>query len=237
MDLKILQDIGFTESEVKIYLALLELGESTAKAILEKTNLYNSVLHSSLNRLIAKGFVSYIYKGRMRYYCAAEPQIIQDYLSEKQKQLDVVMPYLLEHSANKREIFKVDIFEGYKGVMNLLLHLIKDSKKGEEFLFFPPNVPELNEDIQKFYTKYDIKRKSKGLVTKGIVFALQKKYFEKRKYLKIKYVDFPIPSDISICGNKMAMISFKDKPRGILIDCEEIVTQHRNFFNSIWNLK
>lgn len=45
MDTQILEDIGLTNAEIKVYIALLELGTSTAGPIIEKTGLQNSVVH------------------------------------------------------------------------------------------------------------------------------------------------------------------------------------------------
>ena len=60
MDTKILEDIGLTNAEIKVYLALLELGSSTAGHILEKSGLQNSVVHMTLHKLIDKGFITFI---------------------------------------------------------------------------------------------------------------------------------------------------------------------------------
>ena len=49
MNTEILEDLGLTQSEIKTYLTLLELGSSTAGPILEKSNLQNSVVSSNIN--------------------------------------------------------------------------------------------------------------------------------------------------------------------------------------------
>ena len=54
MDTKILEDIGLSNAEIKVYLTLLELGTSTAGPILEKSGLQNSVVHMTLNKLIER---------------------------------------------------------------------------------------------------------------------------------------------------------------------------------------
>jgi len=72
MDTQILEDIGLTNSEIKTYMALLELGSSTAGTILEKSRLQNSVLHRALNTLIGKGIVTYILEGKKKVYQATE---------------------------------------------------------------------------------------------------------------------------------------------------------------------
>ena len=68
MDTSVFEDFGLTGTQIKVYLALLELGESTAGPILKSTGLQNSVLYAALEKLVGKGFASYILKGKRRHY-------------------------------------------------------------------------------------------------------------------------------------------------------------------------
>lgn len=64
MDITVLEDIGLSKSEVKVFVTILELGESKAGKIIEASNLQSSSVYNSINSLINKGFVSYIKKGQ-----------------------------------------------------------------------------------------------------------------------------------------------------------------------------
>ena len=59
MNTKILEDLGLTKSEIKVYLALLELGSSSAGDILKKANIHNSVFHFTI-KLTCKGDKKYL---------------------------------------------------------------------------------------------------------------------------------------------------------------------------------
>ena len=52
MDLSILEDLGLTHAEIKVYVALLELGSSTAGPLINKSQLHNSVVHRAITSLI-----------------------------------------------------------------------------------------------------------------------------------------------------------------------------------------
>lgn len=235
MDTKILEDIGLTQGEIKVYLALLELGPSTAGAILEKANIQNSVFHFCVNRLIEKGLVSYVKKNKFRIYQAANPDNFLTYLKDKEKQVENLLPKLKEKQKFSKDKQEVELFEGLKGIITLMNILIDDSKKGDKFLFFAPEL-EKSEEIQKFYKQYDVKRKAKGLITKGIAPKNLKPLFVKRTYLKMKYLDFPVPANTGICNNKMAIISWDKKPTGVLIHSKHIVEKQKEFFNSLWKI-
>jgi len=135
MDTSILEDIGLTKAEIKVYLALLELGSSTAGPVIEKTGLQNSVVHMTLHKLVEKGFVSFIKKGKIRHYQPTDPRHIIDFIEEKKKRFVTLLPQLLAKQKVK-EKQEAEIYEGFKGFKTMLYEFIKDVKPGDEYLFF-----------------------------------------------------------------------------------------------------
>ncbi|MBW2971837.1 hypothetical protein KY359_02260 [Candidatus Woesearchaeota archaeon] len=234
MNTKILEDLGLTKSEIKVYLALLELGSSTAGQILKRARTQNSVLHFALNNLIEKGLVTYVKKGKARVYQSAEPETLISYVEDRKKQLKTLIPDLKERQAFAKEREEVEIFEGIRGVQTSLYMLIEGARPRDKFLFFSADVEERNEENQKFYTRFDAKRKEMRLDVRGIAPLKLKRLFEKRKHLKMKYVRFPIPENTGICKDKMVIISWSRTPRAILIKSEQIVKKQREFFEQVW---
>lgn len=233
MDTKILEDIGLTQGEIKVYMALLEAGSSTAGEILKRANIQNSVFHFNINRLIEKGLVSYMKMNKFRVYKAADPENFMTYLKDKEAQIKEILPKLKEKQQQAKVTQEVEMFEGIKGIITLLNTLIEDAKRGDEFLFFAPELS-TSEEIQKFYEMYDIKRHARGLIIKGIAPKKLKPLFQKRKHIKMKYTDMPLPSNTGICDDKIALISWDEKPSGVLITSKHIVDKQKEFFHSMW---
>ena len=236
MDLSILEDIGLSRGEIKVYLSLLETGLTKVGIIIEKSNLASSAVHNSINSLIEKGFVSYIKKGKIKYYKAVPPKQLIDFIEDKKNKILQIIPELEVKQKLEKDEQEAEIFEGIKGILRMLSLLIENSKKGDEYLFFVINVEEKNEEIQKFFKQYDIKRKNKGLIIKGLAPKDLKNLFIKRKLLRMRYTNFPIPSNISICNEKIALFSWGEKPVGYLIKSKQISDMYKEFFNQIWRL-
>lgn len=235
MDTSILEDLGLTKGEIKVYIILLELGTTKVGSVIEKSGMASSAVHNSINTLIDKGLVSYIKKGKIKFYQAVQPKQLIDFIEEKKREVLKILPELEIKQKLAREKQEADIFEGTKGIIAMLNLLIENVKKGDEYLFFAINVREQNEEIQKFFLKYDLKREDKGLTVKGLAPKDLKRLFAKRKILLMKYTDFPIPSNVSICKDRIAFFSWGDKPVGYLIKSEQISGIYREFFNHIWN--
>ena len=96
MDERIFQELGLTENESKVYLALLELGPSLAGTVSKKTGIHRRNIYDITERLIKKGLVGYILKNNRRLFEASNPNRLKDILSEKQKALDENLGYLNE---------------------------------------------------------------------------------------------------------------------------------------------
>ena len=235
MDTKILENIGLTKNEIKVYLALLEEGPSTAGKILKKAEIHNSVFHFNINRLIEKGLVSYLKKGKFKVYQAAEPDNFLTYLHDKEKEVQNILPELKARQNFAPEKMEAEIYRGLKGIMTAMNSLIEKAKKNEEFLFFSTQREENSEEIQKFYERYDAKRKEKGLITKGIAPTKLKDLFLQRKYLQMKYTNIPLPTNTGICGEKMVLISWGKNPQAVLIHSAEIVRKEKEFFHAFWD--
>ena len=60
-----LKSIGLTEGEIKIYLALLELGSSSIGQIIKRSGISGSKTYEVLDRLSQKGLISAILKNNV----------------------------------------------------------------------------------------------------------------------------------------------------------------------------
>lgn len=239
MDTSILEDLGLSKGEIKVYLVMLGLGETKVGQVIEKSAMASSAVHNSINSLIDKGLVSYIKRGKIKFYQAVPPKQLIDFIEEKKKKVLEILPELESKQKKSREKQEAEIFEGRKGIMAMLNLQIEDTKKGDEYLFFAvitgKGNEEENKEIQDFFIQYDIKRKAKGLSIKGLAPKEIKKLFIKRKILKVKYTNFPIPSNTSICNDKIAFFSWGEKPIGYLIKSKQISEMYGQFFHKVWN--
>jgi len=236
MDISILEDLGLSKGEIKTYLALLSLGATKVGPVIEKSNMASSAVHNALHALIDKGLASYIKKGKIKLYQPASPKYIAKFIEQKKDRFLEILPELEIKEKRQKEKQEAEVFEGIKGVTTMLNLFIEDTKKGEEFLFFAADTPNLNKEIQEFFEKYDFKRKEKGLYVRGLAPKNLKPLFEnRRKILHMRYPDFPIPKSIGIVRDRIEITCWQEKPVGYLIRSKEIADSYRELFNDIWD--
>lgn len=139
VNLEILKDIGLTEGEVKAYRALLGLGESTTGPIVDESGISVSKIYGILNRLAKKGLVSYMIKGKTKYFRAADPERLLDYFREKEKtigdekkQLTQIVPLLRSQIGSLLTEETAQVFEGMRGIQTARERSLRIMKAGDE---------------------------------------------------------------------------------------------------------
>jgi len=244
METKVLEQIGLTKSEIKVYFALLELGSSSVGAILAKSKVPSSKVYLLLDRLVNKGLVTFTEKANVKYYIAESPNRILDYIDEKKQELDKekkdiqeLLPSLL---ARRHEISenKAKVFEGRKGIYSAYEDIIESLKKGEEMLYFSIGQENFEELwVRNFFKEFAIKRKSKKIFSKGIYpLELKKiitKGFKKQPLHKVKFTNFTTPTGIVIYNSKVLLLDWKNLVV-FMICSKPISDNYRKMFEELW---
>ncbi|MDD5192350.1 MAG: helix-turn-helix domain-containing protein [Candidatus Nanoarchaeia archaeon] len=246
MDTKALEAVGFTKGEVKVYLSLLKLGETTTGRIIEKSKITGSKVYEILNKLIEKGLASYIIKEKTKYFQATSPRRLLDYVNKKQeefidekKEIEHILPELELIQKTKQKIQSSQIFEGYEGVKTVFSLILDSLKPSEEYYAFSLGEELRNENIMLFLQNYHIKRIAKRIKVKIIANLSEKSLFKglyRLKGLEVRYYKDSVPLGVFIFKDYIATFTFKEKPTCFLIKSEQISNSYKNFFESLWKL-
>lgn len=241
--IKNLIEIGLTKGEAKVYVALSESGSSTVGPIVNKSKVAYSNIYDILNRLIEKGLVSFIIKNKTKYFSAAPPSNIKDYLDKKekevkeqQKSLDELIPKLekLQEIEVKQN---AEIFLGEKGLRTAYKKLYEGTTKKDEIVYFYIHNEEYAEKSNLFYNSiWDLTKnqKNRGIANK----EYKKSWFSKKaSHLKIKFSEIPIPANIDIIKDKILIASWsKETIFSILITSENLAKTLKDYFEKTWKI-
>ena len=83
MHQEIFSELGFTKSESKIYMTLLDLGTAQLSHIMEKTGMHRRNIYDSLSRLMVKGLVSFVILNNRKIFSPASPKRLVGLVEEK----------------------------------------------------------------------------------------------------------------------------------------------------------
>jgi len=246
MDTKILESVGFTKGEIRVYLSLLKLGETSTGPIIEKSKITGSKVYEILDKLIEKGLVSYIIREKTKYFQASSPKRLMDYvnkkereLSEQKKDIEKIIPSLDSIQKSTQKAQSSQIFEGYEGIKTVFNLILESLKPNEEYYAFTLGEELKTKNIMLFLQNYHQKRINRKIKVKIIAQTKERSLFKnlsKLKDLQIKYHDNPVPLGVFIFEDYVATFTFKEKPTAFLIKSEQISNSYKNFFISLWNI-
>lgn len=245
MDTSTLKEAGLTDGEIKVYLALLELGSSTTGPVIEKSHIARSIIYQILEKLMRKGLVSQITKEKTKYFQAAEPNKILEYIDEREKQLEEnkkriekLLPELLlkQKMAPKSE---TNMYLGYKGIRTAHEHLYLKLKRGEEYCYL--GVPAYQPEEQHLYWKRDHKKREKEGIIGRLLFNVDTdpEILRDRNSYKGSYARY-MPEGIK---TPACFMTFKDttiiilqSPTAIAVEIinQDIADSFQAYFEEFW---
>ncbi|MFH1649836.1 MAG: helix-turn-helix domain-containing protein [Candidatus Woesearchaeota archaeon] len=239
MDARALTDAGLTAKESEVYVALVELGSTSASGIISKTGLHRAVVYDLLGRLIEKGLASEIVQGRKKYFEAANPNRLIDILKEKEKNIRSILPNLLELSAFSEHL-EVKVYKGKQGIKAMFEEMLESRPKewlsmgsgGETFSLLPAYLNEFHQ-----------RRAENGISARGLLIRNQKAKqrgiaLAKFALTRIKYLpdSFVTPTVLNIYGDRVFLYSIgKDKaPFIIMIENSNVTKSFKEYFDWAW---
>ena len=124
---KSLEEIGLTEGEARVYIALLEVGKSSVGPVIKKSKISPSKVYDVLNRLMKKGIVTSVIGGKTRFYRALPPERLKTLLDDKrnsynemlknqEKVLTSLIPVLEFQREKDEQKEGAEILEGVRGI-------------------------------------------------------------------------------------------------------------------------
>lgn len=237
MDVSILEDLGLTNAEIKVYLALLRLGSSNSVQIIDKSGLQSSVVFRALTSLIEKGLINYNLEGKRRNYQATDPKNFLHFIDDKKRKFNEILPELVkEQNISKRK----EVATVYKGIRGLKeVYSIMRNTKGKEYNSFGGG--KQCEDLlgEDWWKNHHLKRIANKLPARQVFDETVRKAGEWNKTQKLSKVRFLSKEyqqfqETVIVGDTVAINVFTTSPYGFLIQDKVVADGYRKHFELLW---
>lgn len=237
MDTEIFEEFGLTKTEIKIYLTLLELGSSTAGAILEKSKLPNSTVHRDLNSLTERGLINFIFEGKRKIYQSTAPEHFFTFIDDKKKRFEEILPELKQKQNKSTKEESASIYKGTRGIKEVYEIMI--NTKGKEYNTFGGGP--ITSEIMGFTWWLNLhKRRVANKLSSRQVFdeSVREggKEIAKNQLTNIRYVDkeFAQFQETVIVGDCVAIAVFSQNPYAFLIKDNNVSESYRKYFELLW---
>lgn len=252
----ILKKIGLNSKETQVYLSLLELGSQPASVIGKKAHINRSTTYLVLDGLIQKGYVNEHVRADVKYFAAADPQVIvqnleqlENNIDENRKELIELLPefYALTNPLSIKPKFR--FYEGEEGVKRAMNDTLNASERlyaWSAFDSWMKSTPAL----QKYIKDYAKLRAEKYKIPVQVIVLDTP---EVRRYLLEQYPPLksnkdplmdirwspkdvaPFNNETNIYDDKVSIVSLaKNELLGFVIESHEIAQLHKSIFQMAW---
>lgn len=246
MDTKLLENIGLTEAETRVYLALVELGSTKTGVLSTKSKVSYSKIYKILYRLEQKGLVGHVVKGKVKYFKAMEPKTIIEYVNEKAKALEAQKAELqkalpeLEMLIPKDNTPEAVIYNGFKAVKNLMYGMLEEIKPGDGYHVMGAMYEEDIIGIRPFYRDFHSRRAERKISVTMLANADTKGNIEKETFKlgTIRYLPKYLMTNMHIFFyyDKVIMILWMKEPIAFHIKSKDAVKSFKTYFDTFWKM-
>ncbi|MBR9703486.1 hypothetical protein GOV10_05585 [Candidatus Woesearchaeota archaeon] len=243
----LLQQIGLSDGEQKVYLALIELGEATSGPIATKSSVSASKIYEVAGRLMKKGPVGVVDKKGVKHFRATHPKAISNYLTERKRELEAVeeeanklLPQLTAQYEEKAEETEVELKRGMKSLRNTFHNLISELKKDEEYVVIGGSLgTDAPAKFRTLLTNYHNQRAEKGIKMRMLFQNETPVLDAAKKNSQIRFLppSLQSPLQINVHGETTDLILLLNEPIIFTIKNKNVAKAFSQYFEQLWELE
>ncbi len=234
--------LEFSEKEAKVYMALSEIGQTSAGEIIKATGFHRNVVYTALDKLINRKLAFRVTRKNIAFYQITNPAQLEENARKKlevssevskalSKYLDSTIPEIKIHEGV--EVYKNFWFSAYKRLPKNSTDYVAGSI-GEKWLDFFGERD--NKKLQKL-------RVERGLVWQMVIFdkndfelELTQKYPELNKYRLVDKKSAPKEGNFNIFNDEWVILHSAVEPMIIEIRSKSLAKVFKNIFDLLWEM-
>ncbi|MCH2189277.1 hypothetical protein MK079_05630 [Candidatus Gracilibacteria bacterium] len=233
-----LVQIGMSEPQAQVYLAILENGASLTTEVAKKTGLKRTSVINYINELLQVGYLSQSLRGKRVVYIAESPEFILKKLEDQKEKFATQLPELNTLFVGGSGTTNIRYFEGKTGLRQIYQEVSTQFQPIKSFFSIEQHLSTLTVgDMDLFMA--NLKKYGNTLhdLLEDTPFARE---FMKTRLFAEKTntwlpTTFKIPIDLMVYGNCIAMISFK-KQMGVIIENMDMANFHRTVHEHLFEV-
>lgn len=227
---KVLEKLGFSQNETRVYLILNDYGSSKAGKVSKLAGMDRSSCYNAIKVLQEKGLVSYVSIGKVKWFQATEPKRLLEYLKEQEEDVKEILPELDKRHSAVKITGQVRLFKGIKGVKAVFQDIIRNAKDNCVF----GNESQLEERLPDYQPQFVRQLKEHNIFVRELV--REGRGAETNNPKATRYVPKAVESPVvtNIYADRIALIIWTEIPEAIIIENAAAAKAYRNFFDFMW---
>lgn len=241
-----LQTLGLSHKETDVYLALLKIGPGSIRDIADAAGINRGTTYEILKLLREKSMVSYLPRGKRKFFCAEPPENLLVMAQEQANQLNRVTQTLeqdivpdLNSLGPQFGSTSVRHYEGDDGIEYVLKDILRTVSHHDEKLYRVYSSKLIRKYLYRPFPNFTRQRVQKQIYVNVIAIGDggEDAPLAARKWIPTENIT-PGASYVAVYPPKCAMISLTqgDHPVAIVIESESIAEALKLSFDTLWQL-
>ena len=234
-----LRNLGLSHNEIRVYIALLKLGNSKVDGITKQVSLPRTTIYGILKSLLEKGLVSYVIMSGIKHYEATGPKRLLVKEQEKILLLKKIIPSLEEIKNTVGERPTIELYESKEGIKSVYEDILKERKT----IYGYGNTKLLFQFLEYYVPNYIKRRKKLGInflvITEKSDISIDMKSKDKEEKRQTKFIDDmeKTTTVTYMYADKISIMTLiKEHPIGVIIKNEEIYNTQKILFDFMWKI-
>lgn len=249
MDTEPLKKLGLTEGEIKVYLSLLRLGETTSGPIVDESGVSVSKVYTILNRLAKKGLVSHVIKMKTKRFIPADPDRLIVYLQEKkeemkeqERKLNEMLPLLKLEHGNALTTETAQVYNGLRGIQTARERTLKIMNKGDQMWIIGIARTPYDGFMTSYFKEYHKRRYKRGIKCRYLFNEYARKPYGKASAAyplsEVRYMPEGLVTHswMEIYADTVTIGINKGKSFSVVIQNQEVANSFKIYAQLLWNV-
>lgn len=235
-----LQNLGLSNKEAKIYLAVLELGEANIGQIALKSGVKRTTVYDVINSLKEKRLLTEMTKNKKALFSAEDPRKLEGQLDEKKETLKKILPELLSITNLLDKKPTIKFYEGNEGIKEVYKDTLDYPDQELQAWVTAEAMTGFDVDwLENYYVKKRLEKKIWVRVIAPDAEDIVKNYksTDEKSLRRTKLIsaeEFPFEVEINLYGkNRVAIMSFAEKI-GLIIESPKLYRTLKSIFELNW---
>ncbi len=235
------EQLGFSEKEARVYLALLQAGPCTAYQAAKRSGLKNATAYVVLDSLLERNAVKKVPTMKATRYAATDPVELFVLARSRMERAQAALPELQALANKPGHVVKASYYEGLAQIKLMYDRLLKEIP-GETFVAFFAHGKDTPQDLWNYWSELNHELVKQKIKVRAVTSEHEttKPYLNYTKvpkeFMEIKGLPERVYSSnvsIEVYHDKTQVVSHRYK-QAILIENPDVANVLRQIFEIVW---
>ncbi|MDR3643258.1 MAG: hypothetical protein P4L74_06575 [Candidatus Doudnabacteria bacterium] len=235
----VIEQLGYSKSQAKIYLASLRLGEAIVSEIAERVAMPRTTVEELILGMNKQGLMNYYVKRGRKYWVAEKPGRLLEILKGRESAFVEILPQLEQLGKKNGNKPSVHYYSGFEEIKNIFDDIIETKHHVKALLCWE----DLQENMGRQFMSDFAERRCKHFLKIQVISpntraaaAMKARDTEESRQTRFLPADVPLQNISNfIYGAKVAIISFnRRKSTGVVIEDPVVARAQTIYFDNLW---